>query len=326
MADPATGPPEGDVVTAAASLAPKLPSAPLRAAQVRLLPDGRRLHLSDGPIDLVIEAFGSREAVARAYREATRRFEGLLDQLCVELPMLRRRAEAARCDLRGPVALRMYGAVRPHAARGFITPMAAVAGSVADEVLAAMVAASKDGLRRAYVNNGGDIALHLATGASFTTGLVARPDKPSLFATCQIEARDSIGGIATSGARGRSFSLGIADAVTILARNAAEADAAATIVANAVDLPGDPRILRAPARELQPDSDLGEISVTRFVPRLDRGEIDAALRRGAAVAEALIREGLIAAAALHLQEATRLVGAGLLKPRIPSHPQGALDG
>ncbi len=27
-------------------------------AQIRLLPDGRRLHLHDGPIDLIVEAFG----------------------------------------------------------------------------------------------------------------------------------------------------------------------------------------------------------------------------------------------------------------------------
>ena len=64
-------------------------------------------------------------------------------------------------------------------------------------------------------------------------------------------------GIATSGWRGRSFSLGIADAVTVLADRAAAADAAATIIANAVDLPGHPAIVRVPACELAPDSDLG---------------------------------------------------------------------
>ena len=35
-----------------------------------LLPDGRRLHLQHGPIDLVIEAWGPREEVALAYRQA----------------------------------------------------------------------------------------------------------------------------------------------------------------------------------------------------------------------------------------------------------------
>ncbi len=103
-----------------------------------------------------------------------------------------------------------------------------------------------------------------APGQSFVTGLIDRPDAPSLFATATIRAEDGIGGIATSGWRGRSFSLGIADAVTVLAETAAAADAAATIIANAVDLPGHPGIVRQPASSLQPDSDLRDLPVTRF--------------------------------------------------------------
>ena len=89
-------------------------------------------------------------------------------------------------------------------------------------------------------------------------------------------------GIATSGRHGRSFSLGIADAVTVLARTASQADAAATIIANAVDLPGHPAIIRCPANELQPDSDLGARLVTRDVGELSRGaRSTTALRAGA---------------------------------------------
>ena len=83
-----------------------------------------------------------------------------------------------------------------------------------------------------------------------------------------IDADDPARGIATSGRHGRSFSLGIADAVTVLARTASQADAAATIIANAVDLPGHPAIVRCPANELQPDSDLGARLVTRDVGAL----------------------------------------------------------
>jgi uncharacterized protein len=250
-----------------------------------------------------------RAAIEAAYAAAARRLDGLLDELCEELPALRRAVGAAGDSLRGPVARRMEDAVAPLAARGFVTPMAAVAGAVADEILAAMVAATGHGLSRAYVNNGGDIALHLGEGQRFAIGLIDRPDHPSLFASAAIEAGDGVAGVATSGARGRSFSLGIADAVTILAGTAAEADAAATVVANAVDLPGDPRIVRAPANSLQPDSDLGAIPVTRSVPPLDRAEIERALRSGAAVAERLIQSGRIAAAALHLQGRTLFAGS-----------------
>lgn len=277
-----------------------------RAPQVRLLADGRRLHLQDGPIDLVVQAFGADAQVERAYRAAVETFTGLLDTLCDELPELRAQADASGTRLRGRVARRMHAAVAPFAANHFITQMAAVAGAVAEEILGAMVEAAD--LDRAYVNNGGDIALHLAPGQRFNVGLVDNPDTPSLIGTTVIEATQRSRGIATSGRHGRSFSLGIADAVTILAATAAQADAAATIVANAVDLPGHPAVIRVPACELQPDNDLGDRLVTRDVARLSWSDVDHALDPGVAMAERLVARGLIDGAALRLQGESRSVG------------------
>ena len=276
-----------------------------RLPQIGLLADGRRLHLQDGPIDLIVEAWGSEANLRAAYDAAARRFTGLLDTLCEELTELRRSAEPGRCRLRGDVARRMHAAVAPHAAEHFITPMAAVAGAVAEEILGAMVDAAD--LDRAYVNNGGDIALHLGEGERFTVGLVDRPDQPGLMKTTIIESGDPARGVATSGRHGRSFSLGIADAVTVLARTAAQADAAATIIANAVDLPGHPAVLRCPAHHLQPDSDLGARLVTREVGDLSHYEIEEALEAGADKARALLGRGLIESAALRLHGEARLV-------------------
>ena len=274
-------------------------------ARAHMLPDGARLHLQDGPIDLIVEAEGELAAVNAAYQAATARFRFVLDELCEELAELRAPATPVPRTFRSPVARRMEAAVTQHASDVFITPMAAVAGAVADEILAVMRGAAPKDLARISVNNGGDIALWLALGEAATVGLVNRPDCPALFARVRIAAADGVGGIATSGAPGRSFSLGIADAVTILASCAAEADAAATIVANAVDLPGDARIERRPARGLQPDSDLGDRLVTRGVGPLDPDSIGLALDRGLATARDLIARGAIAGAALHLQGVTR---------------------
>jgi len=271
--------------------------------QARMLPDGRRLHLNDGPIDLIIGAEGEPSEVARAFVAAQARFAPVLDALCAELPLLRQPVGA---EPQGMVARRMWCATLPLAGHGFITPMAAVAGSVAEDVLDAMCDAAQ--LARAFVNNGGDIALHLGEGASYDIGLVDRPDRPSLFSTARITAGDGVRGIATSGWRGRSFSLGIADAVTVLAARASMADAAATLIANAVDLPGHPALTRVPATDLQPDSDLGARLVTRAVGPLAPKEIAAALAAGVAFADTLLAEGLIAAAALHLAGKTRTVG------------------
>jgi ApbE superfamily uncharacterized protein (UPF0280 family) len=272
-----------------------------------MLPDGRRLHMQDGPIDVIVEAFGDGGEIALAYRAAAARFVGILDELCGEIEFLRRPASEDGDLPAGPTARRMLAAVRPYASRTFITPMAAVAGAVAEEILETMIAAAK--LSRAYVNDGGDISLHLAPGEKFVVGMVERPDRASLFGTTMIESCDSIRGIATSGWRGRSFSLGIADAVTILAETAAMADAAATVIANAVDLPGHPRVGRVRACELAPDSDLGERLVTQSVGELTPGEICDALEAGIRVAESLRGSGLIRAAALNLQGETRVIGA-----------------
>jgi hypothetical protein len=276
-----------------------------RQPQIGWLSDGKRLHLQDGPIDLIVEAHGSQANLRAAYHAAARRFTGLLDELCDELPALRKAADPARCLLMGPVARRMHAAVAPLAADHFITPMAAVAGSVAEEILGAMVREAS--LDRAYVNNGGDIALHLADGEQFTVGLMDRPDQFGLMRTMIIYASDPSRGVATSGRHGRSFSLGIADAVTVLARTASQADAAATIIANAVDLPGHPAIVRCPAEELQPDSDLGPRLVTGDVGPLEEFEIVAALEAGLDKARALLASGLIDGAALHLQGDTRVI-------------------
>ena len=295
-----------------------------RLPQIALLPDGKRMHLQDGPIDLVIEAKGGEAEVRAAYEAAARRFTGLLDELCAELVELRKAADPIRCKLEGVVARRMHGAVAPFAADHFITPMAAVAGSVAEEVLGAMLNAAW--LDRAYVNNGGDIALHLTDGEQFTIGLMDRPDRHGLMRTIVIEADDTARGIATSGRHGRSFSLGIADAVTVLARTASQADAAATIVANGVDLPGHPAIVRCPANELQPDSDLGARPVTRDVGALSESEIDHALRAGVNRAQKLLAAGLIEGAALRLLGETVVIGAtGIKAGALPAFHGSALE-
>ncbi len=277
----------------------------MRRPQIAMLPDGRRLHLNDGPIDLVIEASGSRAEIEVAYAAAAESLTGLLDRLCDELPQLRRRAAAGIPGPKGVVARRMHAAVAPYAETHFITPMAAVAGAVAEEVLGAMTRATK--LDRAYVNNGGDIALHLAPSHSFTVGLVAHVDPPTLAGRTVIDAESRVRGIATSGRHGRSFSLGIADAVTVLARTASQADAAATMIANAVDLPDHPGITRVPAHDIQPDSDLGARLVTRNVALLTQGEVTTALESGAAFARELLSRGLIEGAALCLQGEMEIV-------------------
>jgi uncharacterized protein len=268
-------------------------------AMAALLPGGR-LHLQHGPIDILAEAFGDPAAVNAGYARAAARFATVLQELVAELPALR--SDGAP-PVEGAIARRMADAVAPFRPE-FITPMAAVAGAVAEEVLCALVG---PGITRAYANNGGDIAVWLGPGQSLTVALAATGGMDRVT----LQDGDPVRGVATSGWRGRSFSLGIADAVTVLARTAAMADAAATMIANAVDVEA-PGILRRLASDVQCDSDLGGRQVTVGVPPLSAEARGQALAAGLQAAEAFGVRGLIEGAALFLQGELRVSGAVLL--------------
>ncbi|MGL4635665.1 MAG: UPF0280 family protein [Beijerinckiaceae bacterium] len=258
-----------------------------------------RLHLQHGPIDLIIKADGPVDAVQRAYEAATERFQTVLGELMGEIDNLRQPLrDEIRPQFQSVIAERMVVACWPHRTV-YITPMAAVAGAVADEILATMLSASP-ALIKAYVNNGGDIAVHVSPGHALGIGVVADLVAAVPEGRITIQSGSGIGGLATSGWRGRSFSLGIADAVTVLAGSAAEADAAATIIANAVNT-DDKAIVRTPARALDPDSDLGDIPVVTAVSAPSRAACEMALSNGVAQARALLEQNLIAGAYLSLQ-------------------------
>lgn len=284
----------------------------------RLRLPGGRWHFQHGPMDIVIGAdpWGpeGEAALALAHEQAWTRFEPLLAELMAEWPVLRLPVQAGTaCPLQGGVARRMWRACAPWAAQTHITPMVAVAGSVAQELLACYARA---GVARAWVNNGGDIALHLAPGQSVRVGLyadLARLQVQELLHGLNLDGAFEVTqpmpvrGVATSGWRGRSFSLGIADSVTVLAASAAQADAAASIIANAVNV-AHPGIVRQPANSLRDMTDLGDLQVTVDVPSLPVEWVQRALHAGWQRARECQAQGLIAAAALVCQ------GQSLLLP------------
>jgi len=272
--------------------------------QAAFLPDGKRFHLHHGPIDLVIGAQGMPGEVQCSYDQARGRFEDILAVLVTELDMMRRPVRAPRWRPDGPVARRMMDAAWPHR-DAFVTPMAAVAGAVADEVMASLIIGRE--LRSAYVNNSGDIAYYLAAGETLSLGIVGDLHQPVIEGFAQLSHELPTRGIATSGWAGRSHSLGIADAVTVLARTAAAADVAATLIANSVDA-NHPAIVRRPARALDDDSDLGERLVTVDVGDIDPDAIETALDAGERAVQEMCRVNLVEAAVLMLKGETRVVG------------------
>ena len=246
-------------------------------------------------------------AVEDAHENAWACFVPLLDVLMQEWPVLRLPVQAHQpCPLQGAVARRMWLACSPWAAQHFITPMAAVAGSVAQSLIASY---DRPGVARAWVNNGGDIALHLAPGQSARVGLYADLARLpvhgwgqdiQLDGALEVTHAMPVRGVATSGWRGRSFSFGIADSVTVLAATAAQADAAASMIANAVNV-DHPGIVRQPAHSLRDMTDLGDLAVTVDVPQLPSSLVQQALQAGWQCARECQAQGWIAAAFLVCQ-------------------------
>lgn len=274
---------------------------------VQHLGAGRGLQLLHGPIDLVVRAEGEDRAVRAAYDRAVAVFEPVLADLVQELGFLRAPVGSVPYVPVGPVARRMQAAATGFDC--FVTPMAAVAGAVADHILAAMLEA--DDLDRAIVNNGGDIAVHLRGDQRFLLGVSDYVRKGQHAGIITLAAKSGVGGVATSGWRGRSHSLGVADAVTVLAATAAEADVLATLIANAVDVPGSMRIARSPASSLAPDSDLGARLVTVDVAPLTPREVAQALDAGAARAGHFVAAGRAISVFIALQGETRIIGDGI---------------
>lgn len=290
----------------------------MSGAVATILPDGRRLHLQHGPIDLIIGAEGGDRAAA--FDAAIERFSTVLEEIVQELPLMRSAIQPNEArQPSGAVPRRMHSAATRHAQSLFVTPMAAVAGSVADEILSCMLDAAR--LDRCYVNNGGDIAIHLENDTTYSAAMLGLDgcDRGRI----NLQSDHCVGGMATSGFGGRSLTMGIADQVTVLADCAASADVAATLIANAVDVPDHPAIHRIPANTVEPDSDLGDRLIVESCGALTKDDIETALGNGADAAHDMLSGGLIISAALFLRGrhcvVEKLPILGTSTDRIPEH-------
>lgn len=278
--------------------------------EINWIHKGRSLELRSGPTHAVVSCSGTPEAMHRAYQKLVDRFVEIIPELVSELNWLRTELPYDVAELNGKIARAMYTACEPYQCER-ITPMSAVAGAISEHLLQLM--SSEQGIGKAWVNNGGDIALYLTGDERFDCGIHEILHRSEHDATFRLTARDGIGGVATSGRvcngqGGRSFSLGIADAVTVLAKTAAMADAAATMIANKVDLPGHPAVARVPADQIEPDTDLCSRPVVVGVSMLTRRETEQALSNGIEYAHDCMQRGLIVGARLCLNGQTQIIG------------------
>lgn len=150
----------------------------------------------------------------------------------------------------------------------YLTPMAAVAGTIADAAADHLYAR---GAQKVYANNGGDVAIRLAEGQSISVGVCFDLERGEVGRTVRIGPELEIGGVATSGLGGRSLTTGIASGVTVFSRRCANADATATLLADRsfIDVPA---VRRTRASEIDPDSDIADLDVVIGVGPLTEAE------------------------------------------------------
>lgn len=245
-----------------------------------------------GPMRLLISShvgkISQREMNLRAAEEAF----GFLERVARLKEILGKPVDNGPIQLKEPLGAQMLKSVRS-IGDSELTPMAAVAGTIADGVADFLFGR---GMTKVIINNGGDIAVRLMTPNSVRVGLREDVNSEAFNRVVSLapspHGEKASFGIATSGLGGRSLTRGIASAVTVIAHTASMADAAATAVANAsfVEAPG---IIRQPAETIDPQTDIPGIPVTVQVKNLDHETRKAAISGSLSLAEKLVRRGAI---------------------------------
>ncbi|MFZ3048458.1 MAG: hypothetical protein WA151_21295 [Desulfatirhabdiaceae bacterium] len=252
------------------------------------LPGGRAVLAENGPLHMVIQAFqGPDPHLERAMDAAEYAFD-CLKRVADQLPVLKRWPGDIHALPSDPIPRAMVESVRA-IGDSDLTPMAAVAGTLADAVADWLF---ELGLSRVIVDNGGDIAIRLAPGETARVGLRPEIQHPEISHVLTLDSRHRSWGVNTSGLGGRSFTCGVASAVTAIARTSSLADAAATAVANACFVAGAD-VVQMPAEQLDPNTDIPGLLVTVTVGRLSPTQTAEALSNALKKAEQLTQKGVI---------------------------------
>ena len=256
-----------------------------------------RLYLEYGPTNLVVEAVHKDKQ--KIYNYIIKNIDQMLSELSLELSKLREKTKEST-KFNSQIAKKMNDATKIFLPR-FITPLASVAGAISETLLDEIL--SKFDLEKIYINNGGDAAIFLKKKQKLKF-LVASTN--SFLIT--LEGDNCKYGIATSGWKGRSFSMGIADSVTTIAKSSAIADAAATVIANDTDIKNHKNIKKQEASKIDEYSDLKNKLVTTYVGELSLNDIQKSLKNGVMTAKRLIKKNIILTALLNIKENYVYVG------------------
>jgi len=250
-----------------------------------------------GPMHMFISAFENGRPVTTLAEEGAHFAMKVLEDLVRFLPVIRKKSEGLEAKEVFPDVVRRMIEATKKMEESDLTPLAAVAGTTSDVVADFIF---EKGGTKIIVDNGGDIAIRLSEGEVAKVGVKTEIDARQPAYVISIDSAMRVGGVATSGLGGRSFTKGIASAATILSQTASVSDAAATIIGNFTNIE-DINIARSLAEEIYPDTDLVGEWVTTRVGILSQEKVEEALSRGLSKACSLCQKKLIHGALIALQ-------------------------
>jgi len=256
-----------------------------------------KLFIENGPTNIIAEAFSSEKI--EIYNLICEYSSKFLKDLSLEIRTLKK-PTSHKNEFVSEIANTMFNSTKLFLPN-FITPMASVAGSISELLLLKVLEEFE--VKKMYINNGGDISLYITKDEKFNFSVGGETSFVVEYADT-----DGLGGIATSGWKGRSFSMGIADSVTVIAEKASIADAAATIICNHIDLKNSKKIKKTIANNLYEDTDLNNKLITVSVENLTETEIRQAISMGKIISEYYISKKFIKAVIINLQDNILILG------------------
>lgn len=264
---------------------------------MKSLIENDKLFMENGPTNIIAEAFSSKKI--EIYNFICEYSSKFLKDLSFEIETLKKPTSKKNIFV-SEIANTMFESTQLFLPN-FITPMASVAGSISELLLLKVV--EKFDVNKMYINNGGDISLYINKNEKFNFSIGGETSFVVEYADI-----NGFGGIATSGWKGRSFSMGIADSVTVIAEKASIADAAATIIGNHIDLKNSNKVKKTVANNLYENTDLNDKLITVSVENLTKNEIRRAISKGKNISEYYISKNLIKSVIINLQDNILILG------------------
>jgi ApbE superfamily uncharacterized protein (UPF0280 family) len=182
--------------------------------RIEVLPNGAVL-VEYGPMRMIIQASDHGRPLMELAKEGAHKAREVLEDLARFLLVIKKKAQVLKVGERYPEVVRRMIEATQKMEEPDLTPLAAVAGTSSDVVADFMI---HRGGTKIIIDNGGDIAIRLRAGEVAKVGIKTDINAKQPSYLIAINETMRIGGVATSGLGGRSFTKGIATAATVLSR------------------------------------------------------------------------------------------------------------